>query len=115
MYAAERVDARALDHLEVIVREAAEELAAWRARALKAEADAKAGGAAPSRGAASRGEAQARGDSVARAAVVAELEAENRVLRQRVEAARVRVADLVARLAFLEEQAGMAAGAGPGR
>jgi hypothetical protein len=113
MYAAERVDARALDHLEVIVREAAEELATWRARALKAEADVKTGGGASSRAATPRGEA--RGDTVARAAVVAELEAENRVLRQRVEAARVRVADLVARLAFLEEQAGMAAGAGPGR
>jgi hypothetical protein len=108
MYAAERADARALDHLEVMVREAAEELAAWRARALKAEADLKAGGA-PSRGAPA-----ARGDSVARAAVVAELEAENRALRQRVEAARARVADLVARLAFLEEQAGTPA-AGPGR
>ena len=41
MSAVGRVDARALDHLEVIVRELGEELAAWRARALKAEADGK--------------------------------------------------------------------------
>lgn len=103
MYAAERADARALDHLEVIVRELGEEIATWRARALKAEA-----------GAPARGEAPHRGEGAARAAVVAELEAENRSLRQRVDAARARVADLVARLAFLEEQAG-AAGVGPGR
>ncbi len=109
MYAAERADARALDHLEVIVRELGEEIATWRTRALKAEADLKAGGAAPA-----RGEAPHRGESAARAAVVTELEAENRALRQRMDAARARVADLVARLAFLEEQAG-AAGVGPGR
>jgi hypothetical protein len=109
MYAAERADARALDHLEVIVRELGEEIATWRARALKAEADVKTGAAAPV-----RGEAPARAESAARSAVVAELEAENRALRQRVDAARARVADLVARLAFLEEQAG-AAGVGPGR
>jgi cell division protein FtsB len=34
-----------------------------------------------------------------------ELESENKVLRQRVEAARVRVHDLLSRLTFLEEQA----------
>ena len=45
---------------------------------------------------------------------MAELEAENRALHQRMETARTRVADLLARLAFLEEQAG-AAGAGSGR
>lgn len=110
MYGAERLDARALDHLEGIVRELGEELATWRVRALKAEADLKTGGVAPV-----RGEVPARGDSTARAAVVAELEAENRALRQRVEAARTRVADLVARLGFLEEQAGAAASAGTGR
>ena len=109
MYAAERADARALDHLVVIVRELGEEIATWRARALKAEADHKSGGATPA-----RGEAPARGESAARAAVVAELEAENRGLRQRLDAARARVADLVTRLAFLEEQAG-AAGVGHGR
>jgi hypothetical protein len=108
MYAAGRADGRALDHLEVVVRELGEELATWRTRALKAEADVKPGPAS------ARGEAPARSESAARAAVVAELEAENRALRQRVETARARVADLVSRLAFLEEQAG-AASVGPGR
>ena len=103
MYAAERADARALDHLEVVVRELGEEIATWRARALKAEATAP-----------TRAEAPHKGEGVARSAVVAELEAENRTLRQRMDAARARVADLVARLAFLEEQAG-AAGVGAGR
>lgn len=41
---------------------------------------------------------------------MAEMEAENRALRQRVEATRARVQDLLARLAFLEEQ-GREAGA----
>lgn len=93
-YGGERADLRALDHLEVVVRELAEEMAGWRARALKAEADLKGGGRSAGRGGI---------DPEARAAQ-AELEAENRVLRHRVEAARQRVEDLLARLAFLEEQ-----------
>jgi hypothetical protein len=47
----------------------------------------------------------------------AELEAENRALRQRVEATRARLQDLLARLAFLEEQgreASAATGTGAG-
>jgi hypothetical protein len=91
VYDAERADARALDQLEAVLREVAEELATWRARALKAEGDLKArGGAAP------------RGDGDGRRA--SELEVENRQLRGRVEAARSRVQDLLSRLAFLEEQ-----------
>jgi hypothetical protein len=70
-----------LEQLESILREVAEELATWRARALKAEGDGKRGGS-------SRGEGE--GD---------------RQLRGRVEAARTRVQALVSRLAFLEEQA----------
>jgi len=81
VYGAERADSRALEQLESILRQVAEELATWRARALKAEGDGKRGGS-------SRGEGE--GD---------------RQLRGRVEAARTRVQALVSRLAFLEEQA----------
>jgi len=90
-YVGERLEVReAIDQLEAILRDVAEELAGWRARALKAEAEVKASGggkvAAPK---------QPPGDS----------EAENKVLRQRVEAARARVHELLQRLTFLEEQA----------
>lgn len=83
MYGAERADSLALDQLESVLREVAEELATWRARALKAEGDGK-------RGAAGRADGDTGGD---------------RQLRGRVEAARHRVQALVARMAFLEEQA----------
>jgi hypothetical protein len=72
-----------LEQLEVVLREVGEELATWRARALKAEGDGKRGGA-------QRGEADA---------------GEGRQLRTRVDAARSRLQALVTRLAFLEEQA----------
>jgi len=90
-YVGERLEVReAIDQLETILRDVAEELAGWRARALKAESELKGGGrsTAPKHPAPS-------GDS----------DAENKVLRQRVEAARVRVHELVQRLTFLEEQA----------
>ncbi|MGH7530836.1 MAG: hypothetical protein ACREMN_10685 [Gemmatimonadales bacterium] len=77
----------AIDQLETILREVAEELAGWRARAQKAEAELKArgnGGGPPN----------------------PELESENKLLRQRVEGARRRVGELLQRLTFLEEQAG---------
>lgn len=85
-----RVDGQALDQLEAILRDVAEELATWRARALKAETDLK-----------GRGSAGGGGGGGGRP----ELESENKVLRQRVDAARVRVHDLLSRLTFLEEQA----------
>lgn len=88
MYDSERADARALEQLESILRDVAEELSSWRSRALKAEGDAK-GGRASSAGSAGR---------------TPELDAENRALRQRVESARTRVQGLLARLSFLEEQ-----------
>lgn len=87
MYDSERADARALEQLEAILREVGDELASWRTRALKAEGDIK-----------------ARGGSVS-GGRNPELEAENRALRQRVDVARTRVQGLLARLAFLEEQA----------
>jgi len=93
----------------------AEELAGWRARALKAEAEAR---HAPPAVPAGPGLTLARPDPELRTRM-ADLEAENRALRQRVEATRARVQDLLARLAFLEEQgresgAGTAGAAGAG-
>lgn len=99
----ERRDALALDQLESTIRHVAEELAGWRARALKSEAEARHG--APLSSAVPAGPALtlARPDPELRTRM-AEVEAENRVLRQRVEATRARLHDLLARLAFLEEQ-----------
>jgi len=91
-YVGERLEVReAIDQLEAILRDVAEELAGWRARALKAEAEVKAGGGG--------------GKIVAPKHPPADSEAENKVLRQRVEAARARVHELLQRLTFLEEQA----------
>jgi len=111
----ERLDAVALDQLESTIRHVAEELAGWRARALKSEAEARHGpgagsagsavSAVPAMGAQASGPALtiARPDPELRTRM-AEMEAENRALRQRVEATRARLQDLMARLAFLEEQ-----------
>src|SRR2546430_12985735 len=43
-YDGERVDGRVLDQLETVLRHVADELASWRARALKAEAELKESG-----------------------------------------------------------------------
>lgn len=87
----ERPDLRALEELETLLRHLTDELAGWRRRTLKAEAEvqelrAKAGGHDPA--------AEAR---------VAELERENAALRRRVEGARERVKLLADRLSFLEQ------------
>jgi predicted nucleic acid-binding Zn-ribbon protein len=88
-YAGDRPDVRdAIDQLEAVLREVAEELAGWRTRAQKAEVELKARGSAPP--------AAVRNT---------DLESENKALRQRVEGARTRVHDLMQRLTFLEEQA----------
>lgn len=86
-YGGDRPDVRdAIDQLEAILRDVAEELAGWRSRAQKAESELK-----------------ARGGPVKNAHP--DLESENKALRQRVEGARTRVHDLMQRLTFLEEQA----------
>jgi hypothetical protein len=113
MYGGERVDARALDELEVILRAVGEELAAWRVRALKAEADVREGEGGGGGGGGSK-PGPARPDPELRNRL-ADLESENKTLRQRVEAARARAHDLLGRLAFLEEQTrepGIGRGAG---
>jgi len=103
-YDGERADAQVLDQLETILRHVADELAGWRARAVKAEGELKESGG---RG----GGAVAKPDVETRNRV-ADLEQENKTLRQRVEAARLRVHDLLSRLTFLEEQAREAGGNG---
>src|SRR5881409_3142097 len=104
-YDGERADAQVLDQLETILRHVADELAGWRARALKAEAELK-----ESSG---RGGSAAKSDSATRFRVSeSDLEQENKTLRQRIEAARGRVHDLLSRLTFLEEQAREAGGNG---
>jgi len=90
-YVGERLEVReAIDQLETILRDVAEELAGWRARALKAEGQLKGGTPPPAKH--------------------PESDAENKVLRQRVEAARARVQELLQRLTFLEVQAREPAG-----
>ncbi len=104
-YGGERADAQVLDQLETILRHVADELAGWHARALKAEAELKElvgkSGSSP------------KPDLETRSRV-ADLEQENRALRQRVEAASVRVHDLLSRLTFLEEQARESGNGGSG-
>ncbi len=104
-YDGERADAQVLDQLETILRHVADELAVWRARAVKAEGELKESGGRSGGGAAAKSDAEARNR-------VADLEQENKTLRQRVEAARLRVHDLLSRLTFLEEQAREAGGNG---
>jgi hypothetical protein len=106
-YDGERADAGVLDQLETILRHVADELAGWRARAVKAEAELKESGTRGA-GSATKPDPETRNR-------VADLEQENKALRQRVEAARVRVHDLLSRLTFLEEQAREVGGNGGGR
>jgi len=92
----ERPDVRATNEVEALVRTLLEELAGWRRRCQKAEADLQEIRAAGSGGA----------DLVKVRKRLAEVEAENVALRQRVDAARDRVRNLVGRLSFLEQGGG---------
>ncbi len=85
----ERPDLDALHELEDVLRHLGEELAAWRRRALTAE------GRVSDHSRASGGEGQHR---------LRDLEEANRLLEQRLDAARLRVTELVSRLDFLEQQ-----------
>jgi hypothetical protein len=97
-YTYERPDAKALADLEQLLRHVAEELAGWRKRTLKAEAE--------------LAEAKASGGVVAGPALkearqrLIDLETENQALRQRIDTARERLRSLSARLAFLEQHGG---------
>jgi len=92
--AGERPELDALHELEEVLRHLSEELAAWRRRALTAEARVS------DHSRAAGGEGQHR---------LRDVEEANRSLEQRLEAARARVAELVGRLDFLEQQAPVAA------
>jgi chromosome segregation ATPase len=97
-YHYERPDHRALADLEQVLRNLAEELAGWRRRTLKAEAELQ--------------EARANGGVLAGPELtqtrqrVIELETENLALRQRIDAAKERLGALAGRLSFLEQHGG---------
>lgn len=92
----ERPDVRAANEVEALVRTLLEELAGWRRRCQKAEADLQEIRAAGSGGA----------DLVKVRKRLTEVEAENVALRQRVDSARDRVRSLIGRLSFLEQGGG---------
>ncbi len=81
---------RALAELETIVAHVSGELSAWRRRALKAESH--------------QGGLGLDHDAIAARARIVELEQANAELTARLEGARERVAALLERLRFLEEQ-----------
>lgn len=96
-YTYERPEQRALADLETLVRHLADELAGWRRRTQRAEAELQ--------------ELRARGGGIAGPELVqarqriVELEAENQSLRLRVDAARAQLGLFARRLDFLEQDA----------
>lgn len=94
----ERPDQNALADLDQLFHHVAEELAGWRRRTLKAEAELQ--------------EARANGGVLAGPELnqsrqrIIELEMENQALRQRIEGAKERLRALASRLSFLEQQGG---------
>ncbi|MGH7508174.1 MAG: hypothetical protein ACREMZ_01730 [Gemmatimonadales bacterium] len=97
-YHYERPDQQALADLDRLLRHLAEELAGWRRRTLKAEAELQ--------------EVRASGGVLAGPELnqsrqrVIELEMENQALRQRIDGAKERLRALAGRLSFLEQQGG---------
>jgi hypothetical protein len=97
-YQYERPDEKALADLEQVVHNLAEELAGWRRRTLKAEAELQ--------------QARANGGVLAGPELtqsrqrVIDLETENLALRQRIDAAKERLGALAGRLSFLEQHGG---------
>jgi FtsZ-binding cell division protein ZapB len=94
----ERPDQKALEDLEQVAHHLAEELAGWRRRTLKAEAELQ--------------QARANGGVLAGPELnqarqrVIELETENQALRLRIDAAKERLQALAGRLSFLEQHGG---------
>lgn len=89
----DRPELRALTELEAVIGAVTQEVAAWRRRALKAEAG--------------RAQAGGTGDLATARERIAELEDENLELHHRLRTARERTEQLLGRLKFLEEQVGM--------
>jgi len=96
----ERPDFRALAELEQLLRHLGDEVAGWRRRTQKAEAELQE--------ARSRGGVLAGPELIQSRQRVVELETENQALRRRIEGARERLSALSARLAFLEAEDGAA-------
>ena len=97
-YHYERPDQKAVEDLDQLLHNLAEELAGWRRRTLKAEAELQ--------------EARANGGVLAGPELtqarqrVIDLETENLALRQRIDAAKERLGALAGRLSFLEQHGG---------
>lgn len=89
----DRPELRALADLEAVIGAVTQEVAAWRRRALKAEAGGAKAGATP--------------DLASARERIQELEDENLELHHRLRTARERVEQLLSRLQFLEEQVGL--------
>ncbi len=94
-YTYDRPDLKALEELEELFQHIGAEVAAWRRRSLKAEAELQ-------EIRAKSGVYEGPELSGARQRIV-ELETENQALRERIDAAKERVRTLAARLAFLEQ------------
>jgi predicted nuclease with TOPRIM domain len=86
----ERPEFLALEELREVLQALSGELAAWRRRALAAEAE--------------QAQFQLDSDIVGTRERLVGLQAENAQLKERLEAAHARVSDLVSRLRFLEQQ-----------
>ena len=95
-----RPDLAALAELEQLLRHLGDEVAGWRRRTLKAEAELQ--------DARTRGGVLAGPELLQSRQRVIELEVENQALRQRIESARERLQALSSRLAFLESEEGAA-------
>jgi len=97
-YHYERPDQLALGDLEQVVNNLAEELAGWRRRTLKAEAELQ--------------QARANGGVLAGPELtqarqrIIDLETENQALRVRIDAAKERLRVLAGRLSFIEQHGG---------
>ena len=98
VYHYERPDQKAMADLEQLLAHLAEELAGWRRRKLKAEAELQ--------------DVRANGGVLAGPELnqarqrVIELEMENQALRQRIDGAKERLKALTGRLTFLEQHGG---------